>query len=111
MLLVRGELIRRYPNVIVYAAEAVPDAKDAAPGPTEHQPVFFGRVEPDIALFGFDVDPAVARGDPGWFFVLQEHPSEPRFGLAAPGTAFGAQPANWQALGWDHLAASAQRPG
>jgi hypothetical protein len=108
VLLVRGELIRRYPNVIVYAAQAVLDGQGRAPGPNESQPIFFGRVGPDIALFGFDVDPVAARGDPGWFFVLQEHPSEPRFGLAAPGTAFGAQPSTWQALGWDHMAASAQ---
>jgi hypothetical protein len=107
VLLVRGELVRRYPNVIVYAAQAVLDGHGRAPGPNEVHPVFSGRVEPDIALFGFDLDPVAARADPGWFFVLQEHPSEPRFGLAAPGTAFGAQPASWQALGWDHLAASA----
>ena len=56
-------------------------AAGARPGTTETEPIFFGLVEPDIALFGFDIDPADARGDPGWFFVLQEHPSEPRFGL------------------------------
>ncbi len=108
VLLVRGELIRRYPNVIVYAAEAVPDPTGRSPGTNEQQPIFFGRVEPDIALFGFDVDPVAARGDPGWFFVLQEHPSEPRFGLEPPETAFGAQPSAWQDLRWDQLAASAQ---
>jgi len=104
LLLVRGELIRRYPNVVVYAAQA-----DAArqPGATEKQPIFFGRLDPDVALFGFDLDATVARGNPGWFFVLQEHPSEPRFGLAAPKTAWGTQPANWQAIGWDHLAQNA----
>ena len=108
VLLVRGELIRRYPNVVVYAAAAVLDGHGRAPGPDENQPIFFGRVEPDIALFGFDVDPIVARGDPGWFFVLQEHPSEPRFGLGEADAAFGAHPDTWQALTWSHLAASAQ---
>jgi hypothetical protein len=108
VLLVRGDLIRRYPNVIVYAAEAEVDGSGRHPGSTEKHPIFFGRVQPDVALFGFALDPEVARGNPGWFFVLQEHPSEPRFGLAAPGTAYGAQPASWQALGWDHLVASEQ---
>ncbi len=54
--------------------------------------------------------PADARADPGWFFVLQEHPSEPRFGLEPvppSGAAFGAQPDSWQALAWSDLAASA----
>ncbi|OAI44438.1 hypothetical protein AYO43_09130 [Nitrospira sp. SCGC AG-212-E16] len=108
VLLVRGELIRRYPNVIVYAAQADVDTTGRHPGLTEKHPIFFGRVQPDVALFGFDLDPAVARGNPGWFFVLQEHPSEPRFGLATPGTAFGAHPGSWQGLGWDHLVASEQ---
>jgi hypothetical protein len=108
VLLVRGDLIRRYPNVIVYAAQAEIDASGRHPGSTEKHPIFFGRVKPDVALFGFALDPEAARGNPGWFFVLQEHPSEPRFGLAAPSTAYGAQPSSWQALGWDHLVASEQ---
>ena len=39
--------------------------------------------------------------------MLQEHPSEPRFGLDAAGSAWGAQPSSWDALGWDHLVADA----
>ena len=108
VLLVRGDLIRRYPNTVVYAAAGVPAAHGTrAPGPTEKQPLFYARLQPDVALYAFDLDRDAVRGNPGWFFVLQEHPSEPRFGLATPGTAWGAQPATWQALGWDHLAASA----
>jgi hypothetical protein len=107
VLLVRGELIRRYPNVIVSAVRAEPSAEGRQPGAEERHPIFFGRVEPDVALFGFELDAGEARADPGWFFVLQEHPSEPRFGLAVPGTAFGKQPSSWDVLGWDHLAASA----
>ncbi len=106
VLLVRGELIRRYPNALVYAAQALVQSGVRQPGPTEKHPIFCGRLPPDVALFGFDLDPNVARADPGWFFVLQEHPSEPRFGLATPGGAWGARPSSWQALGWDHLAAS-----
>jgi len=105
VLLVRGELIRRYPNVVVYAAAAVGNGV-RVPGPVEIDPVFFGLIEPDVALFGFDVDPIAARGDPGTFFVLQEHPSEPRFGLGVPG-AYGMQPPTWEALDWGSLAASA----
>jgi hypothetical protein len=108
VLLVRGELIRRYPNVIVYAVTAEVDATGRHPGATEKQPIFFGRVQPDVALFGFDLDRDEARGNPGWFIVLQEHPSEPRFGLATPSTHYGEEPGSWQTLGWDHLAASEQ---
>jgi hypothetical protein len=108
VLVVRGELIRRYPNVIVYAAQAEPDGSGGRqPGSKEEHPLFFGRVDPDVALFGFNLDAAVARGDPGYFFVLQEHPSEPRFGLHTSQGDYGKQPKNWQSLGWDHLAANA----
>ena len=109
VLLVRGELIRRYPNVVVYAADTVPDGHGGRqPGGDEKHPIFFGRVQPDVALFGFNLDPNVARGDPGNFFVLQEHPSEPRFGLKVAGKEYGKQPESWLKLGWDHLAATAE---
>ena len=107
VLLVRGELIRRYPNLVVSAAPAVPGPDGRQPGPAEQHPIFYGRVDPDVALYGFDLTAAAARGDPGWFFLLAEHPSEPRFGLEPSRGAFGAQPDSWQALRWDHLAASA----
>jgi hypothetical protein len=107
ILLVRGELIRRYPNVVVYAADAIEPGGVRQPGPDETDPIFFGLIEPDIALFGFDLDPEAARGDPGTFFILQEHPSEPRFGLEPAGTVFGAQAQSWALLGWDALAANA----
>ena len=42
---------------------------------------------------------------------MQEHPSEPRFGLAAPAGAFAATPASWSALAWDALAADAAALG
>jgi len=87
ILLVRGELIRRYPNVVVYASPAVVWSQGRSPGPTEYHPIFFGRLEPDVALFAFDFTAADARRDNGYFFVLQEHPSEPRFGLAPSNNA------------------------
>jgi hypothetical protein len=107
ILLVRGDLIRRYPNVVVYATDVVETGTVREPGPNETAPIFFALIEPDVALFGFDLDPAAARGDPGTFFVLQEHPSEPRFGLEPAGSAYGGRAANWSKLGWDALAASA----
>jgi hypothetical protein len=52
-------------------------------------PLYEARVEPDIFFFGFDLTASIARGgigddptdDPGWFFVIQERPGEPRFGF------------------------------
>ena len=76
MLLVRSELLRRYPDAIVYAARAG----------EEKRPIFTGGFAPDIRYFGFDID-ATAIGD--WNIVIQEHPSAPRFGIEV-GTDTGA---------------------
>jgi len=90
VLLVRGELLRRYPNAIIYAchaqwgAEGQPRQLSSA----ELYPLFRGTLDPDVTFFGFDLSEDAARGgdqaqggDPGWFFVFQQVPSEPRFGL------------------------------
>jgi hypothetical protein len=47
-------------------------------------PIFNGAMDPDITFVGFPITPAVAVGSatqPGYFVVIQEHPTEPRFGL------------------------------
>jgi len=112
VLLVKGELLRRYPATMVYAVETVLDAGVRVLGSTEMFPLFQGRLDPDISFFGFDLIPSQARGteDPtghqGWYFVLAEHPSEPRFGLDADNGEYGAKPASWNDLNWAYLAAS-----
>ena len=43
-------------------------------------------MEPDITLVGFPIAPEAATGgsgNPGYYVVIQEHPTEPRFGLEA----------------------------
>ncbi len=48
------------------------------------QPAFHGTLQPDISFFGFDfsTDAATgADGSAGHYIVIQEHPTEPRFGL------------------------------
>ncbi len=46
--------------------------------------MFPGALQPDITFFGFDF--RTDRGDrrrrsAGYYMVIQEHPTEPRFGL------------------------------
>jgi hypothetical protein len=58
---------------------------------SEKQPVFACSMQPDIAFFGFDVtvDQATgADGGSGYYVIIQEHPTEPRFGLH-PGVSAG----------------------
>lgn len=110
VLVIRGEVMRRYPNTIVYAVRAVLDESGRRGlGTQQLQPIFHGRLQPDVAFFGFDVTTDQVRGDetdPGWYFVLQEQPSEPRFGLDV-GAAAGTAPAEWNHLSWEHLATDA----
>ena len=113
VLLVRGEVFRRYPNTQVYAVKArAGTAVEHELGDEELFPAFSGRVAPDVTFFGFELTVEEARGaaggDPaaqGWFFVLQEQPSEPRFGMDVA-DAPGGRPATWSDLSWGHLASS-----
>jgi hypothetical protein len=81
VLLIRGELLQRYPDALIYAVRArTPNAL----GTEELMPRFRGRIESDITFLGFDLAEDAARGgagQPGWFFVIQEQPTGPRFGL------------------------------
>jgi hypothetical protein len=115
VLLVRAELLRRYPNTIVYAARA----KWTTDGSVrdvdldqELYPQFSGTLGAGVGFWGFALERDHVRGgdappdDPGWYFVLQEPHMEPRFGLDVP-NGFGGRPTTWNALAWGHLATSA----
>lgn len=94
-LLVKGQLLRRYPNTAVYAWRRVlPKPPPESPKAKESQlqkngdgsavigaikvPIFSGFIEPDITFFGFDIAQTEIKD---WCFVLEEQMSEPRFGF------------------------------
>ena len=87
VLLVRGELFKRYPNAIVYAAKAkVVGNQRVIDDTDERYPIFRGTLPDDITFLGFNLSEADAKGGTpqspdGFFFVFQQQPSEPRFGL------------------------------
>ena len=84
VLLLRSSLLRRYPNAIIYLTPALTGTP--ASTPADVFPIFDGKMEPDINFVGFPITPATAVGSgstPGYFVVIQEHPTEPRFGLDA----------------------------
>jgi hypothetical protein len=92
VLLLRSSLLRRYPNAIIYLTPALTTTPTSTP--TDIFPIFDGKMEPDINFVGFPITPAAAvgsGGNPGYFVVIQEHPTEPRFGLdASVSTTLGA---------------------
>jgi hypothetical protein len=84
VLLLRTSLLRRYPNAIIYLTPAPPNATNPPAG--DVFPIFNGSMQPDVTFVGFPITPAAAVGSanqPGYFVVIQEHPTEPRFGLDA----------------------------
>ncbi len=113
VLLIRGDLLRRYPRAMVYALESVwsPDGTKRELGTTERYPIFRATQSPDITMLGFPLtedqvrgaDKPANGGHPGWFFVLQEQPTEPRFGMDVA-TTYGGTPAHWRDLTWGHVA-------
>ncbi len=98
VLLIRGDVFKKYPNTMVYAQKAMYDPADknaqrVLPKNLDKDvmyPIFQAELEPDVYLFGFDLDIDTARGhrgdenpatNPGYFFVLRERPGQIRFGL------------------------------
>jgi hypothetical protein len=72
VLMVRGDLIVRYPNIVVYARKKVGSSE-----PNLYS-LFHGLLPPDIGFYGFDMPAGLASlGD--WEFVIQERPGELRF--------------------------------
>jgi hypothetical protein len=113
-LLVRGQLLRRYPNTAVYAwkKRTTPPQnedditqlmKDANGHPLNadaiQTPVFSGFIPPDITFFGFEID----KGDvDDWCFVLEEQMTEPRFGFDDPDEE-GRDTPSWLDVDWSEV--------
>jgi hypothetical protein len=135
VLLLRGELLRRYPSTVIYACKAVPNPAVANQQPppnnqpplltdpnpaNEFYPLYRGTLAPDLTYFGFPLTvndalglPNTPGGEPnypnGVFFVFQQLPGEPRFGLEpAPADGTVPQVTQWATLSWAnfHLTAT-----
>jgi hypothetical protein len=96
VLIIRGELLKKYPNTVIFAQHAKmtgnlrePDWLTAAeeqnpPRSKTRTALYQAGPMDDIYFFGFDLTIDEVKGtggDPGWYFVLQERPGEARFGL------------------------------
>jgi hypothetical protein len=121
-LLFHANLFRRYPNALVSAVQAVwnpPDSKGVITrgmGTSRQWPIFQGQFGDDHKFFGFNIPdpfgkPDPAANDPGWYFLLEEHVTEPRFGLEPPGTVTTTDSKSWNDLTWDNVSAGAALAG
>jgi hypothetical protein len=115
VLLVRGELLKRYPKAVIYAVEGVWSGQQRRPSTSkakERYPIFQGNLDPDVTFLAFDLTEAAARGSttpsghPGWFFVFQQQLTEPRFGLDEASSYVVNKPSAWADLSWGHMVSS-----
>ena len=128
VLVIRGELLKKYPNAVIYAHKAawvvengeinnkverilapLSEAESAKPPRNKvKSPLYEARVEPDLYFFGFDITVEEALGatgespsdidNPGWFFCIKERPGEPRYGLDLDQDP--EKPEVWNDLAW-----------
>jgi hypothetical protein len=108
VLLFRGRLLERYPNLTIYAypmnstGERGPGVGEAGgqmlPARIE-LPVLRGRLLSDIHYVGFRIPP---QDIGGFFFVVEEHMTEPRFGFDER-VGNGQNSTSWQDVDWDDV--------
>ena len=113
VLVIRGDVLKKYPNTVIFAQKAVfqgsGQARTLASSDLDNikTPIFQAELEPDIAMFGFDLTKEEARGNTefpaGWFFVMQERPGQINFGLDDSETIPSQNAQQWNDLEWGHL--------
>lgn len=104
VFVIKAELVKNYPNLVVYAqkgkltnnnANRIPDM-DTDP----LLPIFLSSMSPDYLFAGFALTkPMVLSADGGFYFVIAERPGEMHFGLDQTDNGF----ATWNDLSWPKL--------
>jgi len=119
VLLIRGQLLERFPTLSVYAYPI--DAQETRPGgssppppagtvdPKEMDPARMvlpsikGHLGTDITYIGFNIDPERMEK---YFFILEEQMTEPRFGFDEP-DADGRGGPSWLDVDWSDVGVAA----
>jgi len=95
VLVMRGELFRRYPDAIVVAVREQRDPQgnpifsDPPTAGQEGAILFHAHLDPNLHLVGFDLTKTQLLNE-SWWFLIAEHPTAPRFGLELVGKQAGA---------------------
>jgi hypothetical protein len=114
VVVVRGDLVRRYPSARYFLQEAELVGADAVPAEDSPQldPIFQGALAADTVFFGFEPDADTVRGDrpngvPGYFLAIEEQAGAPRLGLDQPKPRhYTDDPTSWNHASWGHLVTS-----
>jgi hypothetical protein len=136
VFVIRGDLLKKYPNTVIYAQKALPNPEDSGGGPndtiirtgefTDQQyrkeiqfPLYQAEISPDIKLLGFDLTIEQASGHEqspgfptsdkrGWYFVIAEVPGEPHFGMDIDFRPNVPGVFTWNDLSWENFPAGMQ---
>lgn len=117
VLVIKGELVRRYPNTLISAVAARWRKQDGRilreedPDAAVLLPVFAGSLGRDVLFVGFEFESAAPERDvrgsprpddeaPGWYFVFEEPPTEPSFGLDTAASDTSPDLRLWKDLTW-----------
>ena len=130
VLTIRGDLLKKYPNTLIYAQKAhvgrdgsgnprpsdppviAPVTSDAEVASEIAFPAFKASIDPDIQFYGFDLTVEQARGadapqletdDWGYYFIIQQLPGEPRFGMDVTFEPDDPAHITWNDLAWTSL--------
>ncbi|MFT4094006.1 MAG: hypothetical protein QM640_10225 [Niabella sp.] len=123
VFVIRGDLLKKFPNTIIYAQKAFKDDKgkwylntalnDDDLAKQVRFPLYQAELPPDIKLLGFDLTINEAAGvdtvtdfpgnKEGWFFVVAEVPGEPRFGMDISYDPDKPNAVTWNDLSWENF--------
>jgi len=123
VFVIRGELLKKFPNTVIYAQKAFKDDKDKwfitkDLDETKFKkevrfPIYQAELPPDIKLLGFDLTIDEAAGittmtdfpgnKEGWFFIIAEVPGEPRFGMDIKFDPADPEKFTWNDLSWENF--------
>ena len=113
VLLIRGQLLERFPTLSVYAypkgandtrpGQSDPPPQPGKPGEMDPRravlPVLKGHLGKDITYLGFDIAPGAIDQ---FFFILEEQMTEPRFGFDEP-DGEGQNGPTWLDVDWSEV--------
>ena len=110
VILVRADLLARYPDAHVYLVRAAGGGDGPVPDDDHYrEAVLLGRIDRRTRFYGFDLPLPRVRGDdgaPGWFVAVEQAPGGTRFGLdaaAGDGSDLVTGATAWEDLTWGHL--------
>ncbi len=104
-----ASLFARYPSAVVAAVQAQWSGSVRTLSGNRRYPLCRGTIGSDITFFAFDIpdargDPDPVKKDAGWYFAIEQHATEPRFGLE-PEPSTTTSP-TWNDLSWKDVTMS-----